>query len=57
MAEKDAEMEKRKQMIDEIYGYGDMEDEEKKDKFKEMLQAYMEHRKQKQQAPLKHIFG
>ena len=56
----DAEAEKRKKLIEEIYGYEGTEDEEEKNKksqIMELISTYAEHRKQKQQQPLKSLVG
>jgi ribosomal protein L20 len=52
--------EKRKKMIDEIYGYSEAqeeEDKEKKSQLMELINSYAEHRKQKQQQPLKSLLS
>jgi hypothetical protein len=51
------EADERKKMIDEIYGYTGEDEKKKDDKISDILQKFMEYRKQKQQPQLKHIFG
>lgn len=60
MPEKEAE--KRKAMIDEMYGTPTGQEEQppeeaEKNELSQLFEAYMEHRKQKQQPALKNILG
>jgi len=51
---------KRKKMIDEIYGYVEdqtHEEKEKKNELMELFNSYVEHRKSKQQKPLGQMLG
>jgi hypothetical protein len=54
------EADKRKKLIDEIYGYVEnetQEEKEKKSQIQELFNAYVQHRKEKQQNPLKTMMG
>jgi hypothetical protein len=59
MADKEAD--KRKAMVDEMYygeaGKEEPKEEEEKGELSQLFDAYMEHRKQKQQPALKNILG
>jgi len=50
------EAQKRKELIDEMYGYtGEEMDKEAKDEFTELVKSYLEYRKNKYKKPLKDV--
>jgi hypothetical protein len=54
------EADKRKKMIDEIYGYVEdqtQEEKEKKNELMDLFNSYVEHRKNKMQKPLGTMLG
>lgn len=55
LAEK--EQDKRKQLIEDMYGYTEDMNDEEKDEFAELVKGYVQHRKEKQAKPLKSILG
>jgi GTP-binding protein EngB required for normal cell division len=55
LSEKEAD--RRKALLDEMYGYTEEMSDEQKSELQQLVSAYMEHRKNKQQQPLRTMLG